>query len=118
MVKQKRTGERLARKLGENIAIRRKARRWSQEDLAERLGVASETVSRFERGATLPSLTTLQRIGQTLRSPMAELLAESSPEPDDQAAVIATWIATLSADDREYILAVVKNSCDYLRGRK
>ena len=59
----------------------------------ERLAVAPETISRFERGATLPSLVTLQRFGQVLKSPMAELMTESSPAPDDQAAVVATWIA-------------------------
>src|SRR5437762_1799188 len=82
------TGGRLARKLGANIASRRKARKWSQAELAERLGVAPETISRFERGATLPSLMTLHRIGQVLKSSMAELIAESSPAPDDQAAVM------------------------------
>src|SRR5438876_9671576 len=68
MVNSKRAGERLAKKLGANLAVRRKARKWSQEDLAERMGVATETISRFERGATLPSLVTLQRLGQVLRA--------------------------------------------------
>src|SRR5437764_14802984 len=101
MVKKKRRGERLAKKLGANIAMRRKARKWSQEDLAERLGVAPETISRFERGATLPSLLTLQRLGQMLKTPIAELLAGTSGAPDDQAAVIAAWISGLRDDDRD-----------------
>lgn len=109
--------ERLARKLGANIAARRKARKWSQEDLAERLGVAAETISRFERGATLPSLVTLQRLGQMLKAPLAELLAESSPVPDDQALVIAAWISGLHEDDRDYVLDLVKDACDHFRGR-
>ena len=116
MVNQK-TG-RLARKLGANIATRRKARKWSQAELAERLGVAPETISRFERGATLPSLVTLHRIGQVLKSPLAELMAESSPAPDDQAAVIATWLSSLSDDDREYVLDLVKMACDHARRKR
>jgi len=91
MVNSKRAGERLARRLGANIAAHRKSRQWSQEDLAERLGVASETISRFERGATLPSLITLQSVGQILKVPVTQLLADTSPAPDDQAAVIAAW---------------------------
>ncbi len=118
MVNPKRAGERLARRLGANIAARRKARKWSQEELAERLGVASETISRFERGATLPSLMTLQRVGQILKAPIAELLAESSSAPGDQAMVIATWVTELSDDDREYVLDLVKACCDYLRRRR
>src|SRR5437016_7230250 len=115
MVNPKRSAERLARKLGANIAARRKARKWSQEDLAERLGVAPETISRFERGATLPSLVTLHQIGQVLKSSMAQLMAESSPAPDDQAAVIATWLSHLSDDDRDYVLNLVKMACDHAR---
>src|SRR5437016_12612536 len=101
MVNPKRSAERLARKLGANIAARRKARKWSQEDLAERLGVASETISRFERGATLPSLLTLQRVGQILRSPITELLADTSSQLDEQAAAIAAWISDLREEAHE-----------------
>src|SRR5438128_2397811 len=118
MVNSKKSGERLARKLGANIATRRKARKWSQEYLAERLGVAPETISRFERGATLPSLITLQRLGQMLKAPIAELLAESSHVPDDQAAVIAAWISGLRDDEREYVLGLVKGACDHFRRKR
>ena len=115
MVNPKRAGERLARRLGTNIAARRKARKWSQEELAERLGVASETISRFERGATLPSLVAPQRIGQILKAPITQLLADTSPAPDDQAAVIAAWISELGEDDRDYVLELVKMACDHFR---
>lgn len=118
MVTRKSAGERLARKLGANIATRRKARKWSQEDLAERLAVAAETISRFERGATLPSLVTLQRISQILKAPLAELLTESSAAPGDQASVIASWLSDLRDDDREYLMGVVKTACDHLRPKR
>jgi len=118
MVTRKSAGERLAQKLGANIATRRKARKWSQEDLAERLAVATETISRFERGATLPSLVTLQQISHVLRVPMAELLTESSGAPGDQALVIASWISDLRDDDREYVMGVVKMACDYFSHRR
>src|SRR6266542_6604554 len=52
--------------------------------------------SRFERGATQPSLLSLQRIAQVLKAPVADLLAEASPTPDDQAVVIATWVVGLA----------------------
>lgn len=118
MVNPKKAGQRLAQKLGANLATRRRARKWSQEDLAERLGVAAETISRFERGATLPSLVTLQRLGLMLKAPIAELLAGTSPAPDDQAAAIAAWISGLRDDEREYVLGLVKGACDhFLRKR-
>jgi hypothetical protein len=46
---------------------------------------------------------------------MADLLAYSSSSPDDQAMVIATWLVGLSDDDRDYVLGLIKTSCDYLR---
>jgi transcriptional regulator with XRE-family HTH domain len=96
----------------------RTTRKWSQEDLAKRLGVAAETISRFERGATLPSLITLQRVSQILKAPIAELLTESSHSPDDQAAVISAWISPLHEDEREYVLGLVKGACDHLRRKR
>lgn len=53
--------QRLGKKLGQRISERRKSLNWTQDQLAERLGVDAETVSRFERGATVPSLVTLDR---------------------------------------------------------
>lgn len=79
--------------------------------------MASETISRFERGATLPSLTTLERLAKALKSPISDLLTESSSAPDDQAEVIASWISDLADDEREFALDLVKKSCDFFRKR-
>ena len=56
-------------------------------DLAERIGVEPETISRFKRGATTPSLQTLEKISHCLRVRIGELLAETSAQPDDQTTV-------------------------------
>ena len=53
-----------------------------------------------------------------LKTPMAELLAESSSAPDDQAAVIAAWISDLREDDRDYVMGVVKLASDHLRRKR
>ena len=59
----------LAMNIGKSLADVRKRIGWTQGELAERIGVETETISRFERGATTPSLLTLQRLkyfrGQT-----------------------------------------------------
>ena len=114
----KKSALRLGKKLGASIAERRGARKWTQEELAERLGVAAETISRFERGATLPSLLTLQELAQILRTPISDLLGEVSSNADDQAAAISKWISDLHLDDREYVVAVVKRATEHLRGRR
>lgn len=50
MVKKKLPGKPLAQRLGTQIATLRKTKEWTQADLAERIGVEPETISRFERG--------------------------------------------------------------------
>ncbi|MBN9425769.1 MAG: helix-turn-helix transcriptional regulator [Burkholderiales bacterium] len=105
----------MSRRLGGNIAALRKARGWTQSSLAERIGVDTETISRFERGATLPSLLTLEKISKSLRVRIGDLLTESSAQPDDQASTLSAWLDELGESDREFVLDLIKRTCDHLR---
>ena len=107
----------LAKRLGKRIADRRKSIDWTQDQLAERLGVDAETVSRFERGVTVPSLVTLDNLARALRSRTADLLSESSVEPTDQAVRISAWLASLASRDREFVVYHIERLCDQLRKR-
>lgn len=68
----------LARRIGVNIAKYRKLRGWTQERLAEALSVEPFTVSRYETGAILPSLTTLDAAAQALLIDLSALLENVS----------------------------------------
>jgi transcriptional regulator with XRE-family HTH domain len=118
MVASKRSGSSIARRLGANISVLRKARSWTQFDLAERVGVDTETISRFERGMTLPSLLTLEKISKSLRVGVGDLLMESSAQPDDQASMLSAWLADLDEDDRNFVLDLIKCTCNHLRCRE
>ena len=52
----------------------RKEEGLSQEELASRLHVTRQAVSRWEQGITVPSVDTLQRIASVFRRPVDELL--------------------------------------------
>jgi len=106
--------KRLGKRLGQRIAQRRKAVDWTQDQLAERLGVDAETVSRFERGATLPSLVTLDRLARVLNTSTADLLSEASAAPSDQAMRISAWLTTMSSEDSEFVVSQIKALCDYI----
>jgi transcriptional regulator with XRE-family HTH domain len=108
----------LAAHLGVNIAEQRKKRDWTQAELAERTSVDTETISRFERGAVLPSLLTLERLTHSLRIPLAELLAESSTRPDNQALTLSAWLNDLDEANRLFVLDVTKKLCQHLRPGK
>ena len=56
----------LQQKIGQGIAKYRKAAGLTQEQLGAKLQVAHETVSRMERGVSMPSVMTLHRIADAL----------------------------------------------------
>ena len=117
MVDKQKESERLAKRLGKNVAERRKQLEWTQEQVAERVGVDSETISRFERGVNLPSLLTLEKLSTALRLSVGDLLSKQRPEAANEAAVFAALIVDLSPDDRAFIMIVARNCCDYLGNR-
>ena len=105
----------MAARLGSKISERRKHLDWTQDQLAERVGVDAETISRFERGVNLPSLTTLYRLAAGLQIEVGELLSKESSVPNDNAAKIEAWIDGLSVKDRRFVMNIVRNCCEHLR---
>ena len=109
------TRQRLGKRLGLRIAERRKALNWTQDQLAERLNVDAETISRFERGATVPALVTLDRLAGILKISVADLLSDASASPTDQAIRISAWLECLRSEDSEFVLDQIKVLCDHLQ---
>lgn len=72
--------------LNENIQVLRKARGLSQEELALKLNVVRQTVSKWERGISVPDAELLVALGEALDAPVSTLLgetaAEAKPEPN------------------------------------
>jgi len=57
----------LQRKLGRRIAALRKARKLTQERLAEALGCSVEFISLVERGVNAPSVAGLEKFARILK---------------------------------------------------
>lgn len=117
MVDKQKESERLAKRLGKNVAERRKQLEWTQEQVAERVGVDAETISRFERGANLPSLLTLEKLSTALRLSVGDLLSKQRPEAANEAAIFDSLITGLSPDERAFVITVARDCCDYLGNR-
>lgn len=115
MVDKQKDPSRLAKLLGKRIAQRRKELQWTQEQLAERVGVDAETISRFERGVNLPSLPTLDGLAEALNVEVGDLLARPTPASSDDASLIATWLQGVSTKDRSFVLKLVRDCCTHLR---
>lgn len=114
--KIKNQGSSLGLILGANIAERRKKLSWTQAELAERIGVDTETVSRFERGSNLPSLQRLEKLAEALKIPLYKLVAASSPRHDDQSFILEEWMSELTPKDREFAMNTLKQLCIHLAG--
>jgi transcriptional regulator with XRE-family HTH domain len=60
--------------LGAAVRELRKAAGLSQRELAEKSGIAKQAITNIERGATLPTLRTLERLAVALHLPPSEVL--------------------------------------------
>ena len=65
----------LQRKLGQRIAALRKARKLTQEQLAEALSCSVEFISLVERGVNSPSVAGLEKFAKILKVEVKELFA-------------------------------------------
>jgi transcriptional regulator with XRE-family HTH domain len=63
----------LQKKLGKRIAALRKARKLTQERMAEALGCSVEFISLVERGVNAPSVAGLEKFAKLLKVEVKEL---------------------------------------------
>lgn len=66
--------------LNENIKTIRKAKGLSQQELAVKLNVVRQTVSKWEQGLSVPDSDMLVLISDTLETPVSTLLGENIAE--------------------------------------
>lgn len=60
--------------LGDNIKMLRKSRGFTQEELAVRLNVVRQTVSKWEKGFSVPDAEVLQKLADVLEVDIKQLL--------------------------------------------
>ena len=67
--------------LSENIKAIRKSKGLSQEELAIKLNVVRQTISKWEKGLSVPDSNMLISISEVLETPVSTLLGETVVEP-------------------------------------
>ncbi len=86
--------------LGENIKILRKQKGYSQETLAQQLNVVRQTVSKWEKGISVPDAEMLNSLSELFEVPVSTLLGstiEDTPkETDAKMDEIAKQLAILN----------------------
>ena len=68
--------------LGENLKILRKQKGLSQETLAQQLNVVRQTVSKWEKGLSVPDAEMLNTISELFEVPVSTLLGSTVEEPE------------------------------------
>ncbi|CAJ2963853.1 putative DNA-binding protein [Burkholderia pseudomallei] len=98
--------ENLAVVVGRAIAKQRMACNLTQENVAERLGIGLEAVSRMERGVVIPTVMRLFELADIFQCDAADLLTEASSRSSDQASHLNRLLSRLSIADRTMLLEV------------
>ena len=68
--------------LSENIKAVRKSKGLSQQELAVKLNVVRQTVSKWEQGLSVPDSDLLIALSEALETPVSTLLGETIVETD------------------------------------
>ena len=101
------------RTIGARLKAVREGGGWTQEQLAEAIGVTSHTISQYERGEQSPRLTTLLRIAATFAVAPGSLVditlppPQSAPPPEGTE-VLALYMR-LAEDDRRLAVRLLRD---------
>lgn len=80
---------------GENLKTLRKNKSITQEELAARLNVVRQTVSKWEKGQSVPDAEMLVKLAEVFGVPVSQLLG-SRIEPDAQSDALAEQLARIN----------------------
>lgn len=99
--------QRLAKIVGETIAAKRKQMGFSQEYLAEQVGVSQESLSRMEKGNIAPKFERLRGFALALRCSVADLFRTPDEGADERAATIADMLRALPPEGQEAAMRIM-----------
>lgn len=97
----------LARTVGATIAARRKQLGLTQAELAEKLDIGQESLSRMENGQISPKFSRLQSFADALGCSVADLFRSKKDDVHARSATIVDLIQPLSAEGQEAIVNII-----------
>ncbi|WP_434666212.1 helix-turn-helix transcriptional regulator [Paraburkholderia sp. A3BS-1L] len=100
-----------AKMLGRALAKARTQSALTQEEVANRLGVDTQTISRQERGANWPTLPRLIAFANLYGVSVTTLLTPPSPHAPDLTDNLNEQLKKLNAEDRAWALHLMSEVC-------
>ena len=93
---------------GERIQALRKKNKWSQDDLAKKVGTSAPIIGRYERSEIKPSIDTAKNIADALGVTIDYLIGGSDTMVMDKSLVRRMEdITQLSQDKKDYLLSLI-----------
>ncbi len=99
--------------MGERIRHARKAKKLSQEQLAEMCSLSAAHIGHTERGTRIPSLDTIFRISQALEISIDYMLLDSLKNHSDSLANLKSIIEKMPPEKQVSIISTIKALCSY-----
>lgn len=80
----------------ENLKAQRKLKGFTQETLAIKVNVVRQTVSKWEKGLSLPDADTLQKLAEVLDITVSQLLGAETPDKPENKNEIAEQLSRIN----------------------
>lgn len=97
------TGFSMTKELGRNIRKRRKELGLTQEELAEKLGIGHQSLSRIEQGVMAPKMDRLPLIAKSLKCTVADLFRTEKDNSASYSARLDDLLTGLSHKKQEFL---------------
>lgn len=96
--------DRFGRRVGSALALQRRSRGLSQQQVGEAIGVEPETISRMETGVISPSLKRLYQLSAVLDCSLEALLGGASAQPQDLLLALSKPLSVLTDRERAFVI--------------
>ncbi|WP_410497687.1 helix-turn-helix domain-containing protein [Chitinibacter sp. S2-10] len=98
----------LNKETGRLIAQHRLASGLTQEQVAEKLGIGNEAISRIERGLVSPTIERLMELAEIFDCDATAMIQGLNPHSTGQAQHLANLLAPLQDEDRQALVLVIE----------
>ncbi len=107
--------QRLAKILGNAIVERRRLLGMTQAELANRLDMAPDALSRIENGYVAPRFSRIDQMAKVLDCSVAELFREKNGSLRERLDCLAETIGSLPPDKQEEVIGLVVRLVNVLK---
>ncbi|MDA8447877.1 helix-turn-helix domain-containing protein [Paracidovorax valerianellae] len=107
--------KKIATDVGASIRARRLSAGMSQDQLAERLEVGPEAVSRMERGVVMPTIPRLVELANVLNCPVEAFIPTASGSTQSGAHEIAQLLQALDKNNMKFVVEIVQKLTSHLK---